>query len=41
MERNEGFQRRQKENLDELQKGYEQNIKKLMKEKPEINHKSR
>jgi hypothetical protein len=41
LERNEGFQRRQKENLDELQKGYEQNIKKLMKEKPEISHKSR
>ena len=41
LERNEGFQRRQKENLDELQKGYEQNIKKLMKEKPEISYKSR
>ena len=41
LERNEGFQRRQKENLDELQKGYEQNIKKLMKEKSKKNKKTK
>ena len=41
LERNEAFHRRQKENLNELQKNVEENIKKLMKEKPDISQKSR
>ena len=41
LERNEAFHKRQKENLNELQKNVEENIKKLMKEKPDISQKSR
>ena len=41
LERNEGFQKRQKENINELKRNVEDNIKKSMKEKPEITKKSR
>ena len=41
LERNEGFQKRQKENMIELKRNVEDNIKKLMKEKPDITKKSR
>ena len=41
LERTEILQRKQKENLNELQKNVEENIKKLMKEKPDITEKSR
>ena len=41
LERNEGFQKRKKENMNELHKNYEANLKKIMKETPEITKKSR
>ena len=41
LERTENLHRRQKENLNELQKNVEENIKKLMKEKPDITERSR
>ena len=41
LERAEGFQKKQKENMNELKRSVEDNIKKLMKEKPEITKKSR
>ena len=41
LERTEDFQKKKIENMNELQKNYEDNIKKLMKEKPDITQRSR
>ena len=41
LERTEDFQKRKIENMNELQRNYEDNIKKIMKEKPEITQRSR
>ena len=41
LERTEDFQKKKIENMNELQRNYEDNIKKLMKEKPDITQRSR
>ena len=41
LERNEDFQKRKTQNMNELQRNIEDNLKKIMKEKPEITKKSR
>ena len=41
LERTEDFQKRKIENMNELHRNYEDNIKKIMKEKPEITQRSR